>query len=91
MPMDNADMRIAFPSADFPAPELCPICEQKTPVGRYILVVPVTETRPDDEPIGMCQTCGVRALRRVWEYCGGRGVHAIPAWYLSGPHPATGS
>ena len=84
MPLDNSALEIRKIPGERGDGAHCPICGGAIPpaIGQ-IEVGPRQDYSPDD-CIRMCQTCAVTALRRVWEYYGGRGPDAIRGQLLAG-------
>ena len=91
--IENRQMEISKIPAAGAKPSPCPICGIAVPNVQCRHWVEVKEKPADDAgdkaaavSFAICETCAVRALRRVYEFCGfGRGVDALPAERLAGP------
>ena len=88
--IENRQMAISKIPAAGGKPSGCPICGIAVPNVQCRDWIEVKEKPADDAkspPVSfaICETCAVRALRRAFEFCGGRGVDALPADRLAGP------
>ena len=71
----QAGLMFRLPVAEVSLP--CPICQEPMPYGEVF--VEVSGKVWGSGVCQVCEECAAKAVRLVWEYCGGRGVDSLRA------------